>query len=346
MTTQLTTVDPKQYGLEESKANQMLSGLTPIFEERTILAENYNRVIKQELNDETLKEARELRLKIRDNRTKGIEAWHKVNKEFYLRGGQFVDAIKKKEVLENERMEDNLLSIEKHFENIEKEKQEALHNSRIEQIKPFVDDVTGLDFRTMQQDVFDAFLTAKKSAYEARIEAERKAEAERIESARIEAERIEAQRIENERLKKEAEEREAKAKKEREEFERKQKEIEEKARKEREALELKAKKEREALEEKARQEKAKQDAIIAKQQAELKAKQDAEEKAKKEREALELKAKQDAEKLAKAPIKKQMKVWVDSFALPESLQKNDTSKLIEEKFNAFKNWAIQQVESI
>ena len=345
MTAQLA-VNPKDFGLEEVKANEITSGLTQILSEREILTELYKNTITKELNAETITEARELRIIIRDNRTKGIEAWHKVNKEFYLRGGQFVDAIKKREIAENERMEDNLMQIEKHFENIEKEKQEKLHASRIELIKPYIEDVTGLDFRTMQDDVFEAFLTAKKNSYEAKIEAEKKAEAERLEAERIEKERIESQRIENERLKKEAAEAEAKAKKEREDAERKQREIEEKARLEREAIELKAKKEREAIEQKAREEKAKQDAIIAKQQAELKAKKDAENLAAKQREEAELKAKKDAEKLAKAPIKKQLSVWVDSFMLPESSSQNETSKLIEEKFNAFKSWAKQQVEAI
>ena len=345
MTAQLTTVDPKQYGLEESKATQMRAGLTPIIEERMILAEQYQRVITQELNDATLKEARELRLKIRDNRTKGIETWHKANKDFYLRGGQFVDAIKKVEVLENERMEDNLLSIEKHFENIEKEKQEVLHNERIALITPYVDDTIGLDFRTMQDDVFEAFLSAKKSAYEARIEAERLAEEQRIESARIEAERIEAQRIENARLKKEAEEKEEQLKAEREaaaEAQRLAKIEADKAIAEQQRL--------------AKIEADKQAAILEAQRketsriaAELKAKQDKEDSERKEREAQELEAKKEAEKLAKLGDKAQLKAWIDTFKieLPASeLLNHDKALLIKQKFDAFKKWALSEIETI
>lgn len=330
MTAELTKVDPKQYGLEESKATQMREGLTPIIEERMILAEQYQRVITQELNDATLKEARELRLKIRDNRTKGIEKWHSVNKEFYLRGGQFVDAIKKVEILENERMEDNLLSIEKHFENLEKEKQEALHTQRLILITPYVDDITALDFRTMQEDVFEAFLSAKKSAFEASIEAEKKAEAERLEAIRIENERIEAQRIENERLKKENEAKELQLEKERAEAKAKQ-----------DAIELKAKQEKEA-QDKILEAQRKETARI---QAELKAKQDAEIQATKELEALELQAKKEAEKLAKAPIKKQLQVWVSSFEIG-TVPDNETALLIAGKFQDFKAWANKQIESL
>lgn len=330
MTAELTKVDPKQYGLEESKATQMREGLTPIIEERMILAEQYQRVITQELNDATLKEARELRLKIRDNRTKGIEKWHSANKEFYLRGGQFVDAIKKVEILENERMEDNLLSIEKHFENLEKEKQEALHNQRLSLITPYVEDTTALDFRTMQDDVFEAFLSAKKSAFNARIEAEKKAEAEILEAIRIENERIEAQRIENERLKKENEAKELQLEKERDEA-------------------AKAIAETNRL---AKIESDKQAAILEAQrketariQAELKAKQDAEIQATKEREALELQAKKEAEKLAKAPIKKQLQVWVSSFEIG-TVPDNETALLIAGKFQDFKAWANKQIDSL
>jgi hypothetical protein len=240
MTTEIVKIDPKNFGLEESKAQKMREGLNPILAEREVLAAQYAEVVTMELNDTTLKLARELRLKIRDNRTKGIEAWHKVNKEFYLRGGQFVDAIKKAEVFENERMESNLMEIEKHFENLEKKRLDDLHNERLEKVRPYVDDVTGLDFRTMPEDVFEPYLASKIKAH----------------NDRIEAERLEAERIESERLA---------------EIERqKQLAIEaEKARIENEKLQAQLKKEREAKE-KAEAE------LKAKQEAELKAKADAE----------------------------------------------------------------------
>jgi len=372
MTAELTKVDPKQYGLEESKATQMLQGLTPIFAEREILAEQYRNVITLEIDDKTSQQARELRLKIRDNRTKGIEKWHSANKEFYLRGGQFVDAIKKVEILENERMEENLLSIEKHFENIEKEKQEALHTQRLALITPYVEDTTALDFRTMQDDVFDAFLTAKKSAYEARIEAERLAEEKRIEDARIEAERIEAQRIENERLKKEAQDREEELKKAEIIKEKRNNELRpyivfirdynkmltiEESAYQKELAEIKKGAElqweferKETI--RKQQEEEKQAELINKQRLEneriakeLRAKQDAEIQAQKEREAQELQAKKEAEKLAKAPIKKQLQVWVNEMSIGK-IPEHDIALEIKKKFDAFKLWSLQQIESI
>ena len=58
------------------------------------------------------------------------------------------------------------------------------------------------------------------------------------------------------------------------------------------------------------------------------------------------KAKKEAEKLAKAPIKKQLNIWVESFALPETLIENETANDIKAKFASFKEWSTKQVELI
>ena len=81
-------------------------------------------------------------------------------------------------------------------------------------------------------------------------------------------------------------------------------------------------------------------------EAELKAKKDAEIKAEQERKELELKAQKEAERLAKAPIKKQLTLWVESFAINEPINKNETTLEITEKFNSFKNWAKSKIESL
>jgi len=327
-------VSPELFGIEPVKAQEMVSGLTTVFAEREALKNAYIDVISLPVTAENLSTFKELRLKIVKNRTQGIEKWHKTNKAFYLAGGRFVDAIKNKEVLENEQMEEKLLEAEKYFENIEKERLAKLKAERGELLQPFVD-VLPNDLENLEQDVFDSFLATKKAAYTARIEAER-AEAERIENERIEREKqIEAQRLENERLKKEAAEKEAQILAERKAAEAHQKSIEEKAAKE--AAELKAKQDDELAKE--REATAKAEAELAKQkQSEAEAKKQAEAKAEAER--------KEAEKLAKAPVKKQMSVWVESFALPVVGVENETSKEIKEKFEAFKKWSINQINNL
>lgn len=327
-------INPVEFGIEPVKAKEMLSGLSVAYAERDVLKKSYIDVIELPITEENLQTFKELRLKIVKNRTQGFESWHKTNKAFYLAGGRFVDAIKNKEVLENEQMEAKLLEAEKFFENQEKERLLALKKEREALLQPFVDSLPN-DLESLDQDVFDSFLETKKKQHAEKIEAER-LEAERIEKERIEREKeIEAQRLENLRLKAEAEAREKAIEKERAEAEAKQKAIQEEADK------------------KAREEKAKQDAILkaeqevkAKLEAELQAKKDAEIKAENDRIAKEKAEKLEAEKLAKAPIKKQLYVWVESFEIPAVVVDNETSKEIIAKFEAFKKWSLTQVNNL
>jgi colicin import membrane protein len=342
---QLIKVNPIEFGIEESKAQQMVSGLLPIVEEREVLAAQYADVIRLELVPETLKAARELRLKIRDNRTKGVEKWHKANKEFYLAGGRFVDAIKNKEIAENIRMEDNLEQIEKHFENIKKQRIADLQKERESLLIPLqVENVGSLNLGNMPTDIWDGFYLGQKIKFEERKEAERlaaEAEVKRIEEEKAERERI---KLENERLKAEAEAKEKELQAERERVKKERQAIEDAAELERQkaAAELakqqeSARKEREASE--------KERARIA---AELQAKKDAEAKAERERLAEEDRQRKAAEKAAKAPVKQKLTAWVDGFVMgtPPGMNEDENVKNILNKFEAFKAWAKTQIEQL
>jgi hypothetical protein len=178
----------EEFGLDEQKAKEITKDLPQIISERDVLAEQYNEVIRMDIEDPaTAKTASDLRKLIKNNRTKGIEAWHKANKEYFLRGGQFVDAIKKKEIAENVRMEDSLEEIEKYWERKEQERLDKLNEERIALVAPYLEDVTGLNIAFMEEDVFQAYLTAKKNAYEAKIAEEKRIEDERLENERISA---------------------------------------------------------------------------------------------------------------------------------------------------------------
>lgn len=340
----VVTVDFKEYGIEESKATEMTSGLQTVLAEREELKKSYIDVIKLEITEENLSTFKELRLKIRDNRTKGINTWHEVNKNFYLRGGQFVDAIKRKENLVNEQMEDKLQEAEKFFENKEKERIKKLQELRVLLISEYVDDTIGLDLGNMQDDVFEAYLGAKKQAKLDRLESERIAEEYRIKEVEAEKERQRLEVIENERVRQENEA----------------------FRKEAEAKELAIKKEREENERKAKEEKSKQDAILEKEreaqakvladekaksdklQADLKAKQDAEAKVESDRLAKIYADKKESEKLAKAPIKTQLTSWIDTFQaeIPEQFRNDILANDILSKFWSFKAWAKSEIEKL
>lgn len=318
MENKITIVNPKEFGLEENKALELTSGLTTILTERETLKNAYLDVIDLEVSEENLKTFKSLRLEIRNNRTKGIEVWHKTNKEFFLTGGRFVDAIKNKEVAENDRMENALLEKEKHFENLEKERLKAIHNSRVEKLLPFNYEIGNVDFSGMDENMFNAILLGAETNHKAKLEAERLAEEQRLEALRIEAEEKEKQRLEMERLKKENEIKDA--------------ELAEQKR----LADIEAKKQAD---------------IIAKQQKELKDKADAELK-EKQRVEDELKAKELAEKkAAKAPDKMKLSQWVSSFIFPhclplESKESNEISNLIIQKRDAFLKWANEQINTL
>ena len=187
MKNELVVVNPQEFGIEENKANELMGNLPQIQSERTQLEVPYNEVLKMDIeNPETAKIARELRLKIRDNRTKGIAVWHKTTKEVFLRAGQYVDAVKNREIAINERMESNLEEIEKYAENKERERIEALKQSRITELEPFSEFVPlGIDLGTLSESDYNNVLNGAKLQLQAKKDAELKAEQERIEAERL-----------------------------------------------------------------------------------------------------------------------------------------------------------------
>lgn len=360
-------VKPQDYGIEESKAVELLGNLPAIKAEREAYEQKYAEVIVMDLeNPETAKEARELRLRYQKNRTQGIEKWHKSAKELFLRAGQFVDSIKRIEVEVNQSRESKLEEIEKYAENKERERKQALKESRLAEIQPYTEFVPlSVDFAEISDDDFKNLFTGAKMQFEKKQADE--AEAERIrleeeEKARIKKERKEAQMNElriywatlpekyaNVDLSelsdddyKELFDAAVKAKNEHDEKQRKLHEENERLRKQAEA-----------------DKKAAEEAQRKIDEAKAEAKRIADEAAEKERQRLaeekriaDEKAKQEAEaekeriKIAKAPIKKQINLWIESFQLPEINLENQAVSDIKEKFAAFKEWAKKETEKL
>lgn len=346
-TTELTKLNPTEFGLTEDKANEIIGGLPQILSEREPMIAQYDEVVLMDIESpEAAKRASEVRKLIKDNRTKGIVPWHKASKEYFLRGGQFVDAVKNREIAISERMEENLEAIEKHHENKEKERKQLLQTQRVESIKQYVENAELLKLSDMDEDVWEAYFVAKKSAYEKLVEEARLAEEARVKKEKEDAEERERIRKDNERLKAEAEAKEKQMEAERkaaaEKLEAERKEAERKL----EAERAEAKKEADRVAAEAAAKLKAELEAKAKLEAELKLKKEAEEKAESERKAEELRKQKEAEKLAKAPVKKQLNTWVDSFTLPESQIDHAKRTEISDKFEAFKAWAKKEIDSI
>lgn len=234
----------------------------------------------------------------------------------------------------------------------EAEQKELKTQRRIAEVAKYAE-INRIEFENMSNATFESFLNGLKQDYEEQIEFER-AEAERRQREwEAEIKKQKAIEAENAFLKAEAEKRE------------KEIELERKANEERLANEraiAKAEAERVAAENKAKFEKEQAERRKAeaeqaeklraereakeKIEKELKAKQAAEMKAEQERKEAELKAQKEAEKLAKAPIKKQLNVWVDSFSIQEISIENEKALLIQQKFEAFKRWAKNEIENL
>ncbi|MCK5610742.1 hypothetical protein KAR91_53205, partial [Candidatus Pacearchaeota archaeon] len=162
-----------------------------------------------------------LRLDIRKVRTT-TEKLHKKEKADILISGRAIDGVKNILVWAVSEKEKRLEEIENHFLTIESNRLDALKAEREKELlqKTDVDiEVLATDLRTMDTDVWDAYLGAKVKEKSDRVQAELDAEKARIQAEKDRIAEDERIRAENERLRLEAMELEKVAEAEREKAE-------------------------------------------------------------------------------------------------------------------------------
>ena len=309
-----------------------------------------------------MKEAREMRLTLRGIRVAG-EKKHKELKSDYLLAGRAIDGVKNILLASIEPLERHLAEQEQYAERLLEQQRQALIAERTEAIRPFVSEGQPLPaLELMDEKQWAAYLDDAKLLHSAKIEAARKAEAERIAREQAEAAERERLRIENERLVKEAAEREAAAKAEREAAEKA-------LAAERAAAEARAKADREKMQQEAREqaEKERQEraAIQAKADAERKAAEDAARKEREAREKLEKelaakKAAEEAKAKAEAAAKKKAAAAPDKakilaiatavravqFPTVSTPEASAVLADIEAKRESFAKWIITQTANL
>lgn len=170
-------VQPQEFGLSEEKGMQIMQSFSGKLTELQLVQQSFNQVIGLELNDETVKQAKEV-LKVAKSIRTSTNKIHKTEKDFYLQGGRFVDALKNKIVVQVEEIEARLTEIVKHKEIAEKAIQDALLGERTAICEKYGIDTIGLDLGTMKNEVWDSFIKVKKQDWEesqklAKLEAER-----------------------------------------------------------------------------------------------------------------------------------------------------------------------------
>ena len=307
---ELKVIKAEDFGLESAKVATIEQAFAPIIIERDALIQSYEAIVTKELTPSLAHEAKALRLKLVKIRT-GIASTHKIQKEYSLAMGRFIDAWKNKETEPVTQMESKLSEIETYFEKLEAERIEALKKQRLEKLSTVCDNASMFSVELLSDEAFDSLFEGQRLAKEARDKEAREAKeredkaAEEKRLADIEAEKQrEAQRLENERLKKEAQEREAKIEAERKEAARLRKELDDKIEAERKANEAKLEAER--------------------------------------------LAKLEAEKAAKSPLKDKLTAWINESKLTAPIGTENNEKVIDilAKFNSFKNCAKDEISKI
>lgn len=131
MSEELVVVEQQE---EVTFEQRVEAAFMPKIVERNMLAGMYEELINKELTPQVCEEAKELGKKLVKVRT-GIDGIHKTQKDYFLAGGRFVDSWKKKETDPVKQMEIELKKIARHFELIEEEKMQRIHESRKSQLE-------------------------------------------------------------------------------------------------------------------------------------------------------------------------------------------------------------------
>jgi len=302
----------------------------------------YSEVVAEadiEITKDVIAKAKRLRLDVRKVRT-GADKVHKEVKSEALRWGKAIDGVKNILKYAVEDKEKKLEDIEKHFENIEAEKIAVLQRERESiLIKYEVENAENMGLGEMTEEGWKYFEAGLRSTYEAKIEAEKKAEKDRIATEKAEAEEKIRMAEENEKLKKKVEADKKKADAEKA----KQKKKDDADAKKREAEDKKHKAEQKKISDKHESDQKKINDKLQKEREDkekiakqLKDQEDAIEKAKvnaRKKKEDEEKAQKLADKKAKrAPDKDKLKVFVDNIKALEfpDVKSEEAEEIVEQ----------------
>lgn len=200
-------LDDQQVAKENAK--QLLDAFGAPFEEAGAILASYQ-LIKVANEDDltTMAEARDKRLALKKVRT-GVENKRKELKSDIVKAGKAIDSVAKYVKDTIEPAEAYLETQEKFAEIKAAERASKKRADRIEQLSKLTDDISLYNFEAMTDDQFNKLLADLKAQQLAKLEADKKAEEDRLASIVAERKRRAEIEAENARLKKEADERAA-----------------------------------------------------------------------------------------------------------------------------------------
>lgn len=175
--------------LEPSKATQIEAVFAPMVQMLKSFEGAYSELMKEEQSPEKAKKAKRLRLDIAKIRV-SADKERKSQKEEYIRAGKAIQGVYN--ILEHavKDKEDKLKEVETYEERLEQERLKMIQVEReAELLKYSVSDsidYSAMSLGSMSEEVYNNFLSGSKANYEAKIQAEQKAEEDRIEAERVE----------------------------------------------------------------------------------------------------------------------------------------------------------------
>jgi len=345
-------VKAEEYGLTPENGTKIEQEFAVITTEQSGLIEVYEGILKAELCPETEEKARVLSNKL-SKLNASNNAVHKVQKAYYLAGGEFVDALKNKNKTTIAEMQDRLEQIKNHSKRIEEERIQDLHAKRIGEVSKYVEEVSlGINFGTMEDDVWEAYFLAKKKSYEDSVAATKVEEDKRKAEVEAERKRVEAIRVENEKLRKDAEVERKKVEAERKRIADARAKEQAKANEILKAQRAEAEKQRIADEAKRKILQDKADKLEAEAEAESKRLNAEIDKITKEK--AQIRAKEEKERAAEQEKLDEMSdadiltEAVKSITFPDILIQQENVRAvgveIKAKLDAYKNWAVKLID--
>ena len=173
------TITKELAGLDKSKAKQIEAVFAPMVKMLKEFEAVYDEIAALEINPDTCKKAKRLRLDIAKVRIDADKV-RKVQKEEYLRAGNAIQGVYNILKFAVADKEEKLKDIETHYERIEADKKKRLQVEREAELLKYDVDGAALALGVMDDVVWNNFLSGTKANHEAMLEAERKAEQELI----------------------------------------------------------------------------------------------------------------------------------------------------------------------
>jgi len=195
---ELITIKKQLSGVDKSKAAQIEATFAPMVAMLKDFEGQYDEIISLEQTPEKCARAKRLRLGIAKVRIDADKV-RKEQKEEYLRAGNAIQGVFNVLKFAVADKEEKLKDVETFYERRLAEKTAKLQAEREVELDKYDMDSTGMDLGTMKEEVWVVVLKNYKDLYEARIEAEKQAEADRLE--KIEADKADRIRIEKENAK-------------------------------------------------------------------------------------------------------------------------------------------------